>query len=92
MAAENLLSMIEPTAGGAIGFSTIFLLIMFVVLTLTAIHIYFKTQESYKLAISIPGPNPVPLLGNALLALGKTPNGKKAASKPMLMCRMLDFS
>lgn len=75
MAAENLIPMIEPAASGAIGFSTIFLLIMFVILTITAIHVYFKTQESYKFAIEIPGPNPIPILGNALMAIGKTPNG-----------------
>lgn len=74
--ADNLLTMIEPTAGGGIGFSTIFLLIMFFILTISAIHVYFKTQESYKLAIEIPGPEPIPIFGNALMALGKTPNGK----------------
>lgn len=75
MAAENLIPMIEPAASGAIGFSTIFLLIMFVILTITAIHIYFKTQESYKFAIEMPGPDPIPIFGNALMAIGKTPNG-----------------
>lgn len=74
--ADNLLTMIEPTASGGIGFSTIFLLIMFCILTITAIHVYFRTQDSYKMAIEIPGPEPVPIFGNALLALGKTPNGK----------------
>lgn len=74
--AETLLTIIKPAASGEIGFSTIFLLILFFILTITAIHVYFKTQESYKLAIEIPGPDPIPILGNALLALGKTPNGK----------------
>lgn len=82
MAAENILTTMEPSASGVIGFSTVFLLIMFVVLTIAAIHFYFKTQESYKLAIKIPGPPPIPILGNALLALGKTPNGKTPESKP----------
>ncbi|XP_037050111.1 cytochrome P450 4g15-like [Bradysia coprophila] len=44
------------------------------VLVITAIHLYYKSQESYKLAIQIPGPVPLPILGNALMALGKTPN------------------
>lgn len=90
MAAENLLTMIEPTASGTIGFSTIFLLIMFVVLTMTAIHVYFKTRESYKLAIAIPGPPPIPILGNALLALGKTPTGKTSAAN-LFECKVLVF-
>lgn len=59
--AENLLTMIGPAAGDGNGFSTIFLLIMFSILTITAIHYYFKTQESYKLAIEIPGPTPIPI-------------------------------
>lgn len=76
--AENLLTMIGPAASAGVGFSTVFfLLIMFIVLTITAIHVYFKSKESYKLGIEIPGPDPIPILGNALLALGKTPNGKQ---------------
>lgn len=74
--AGNLLAMFGPSAASEIGFSTIFLLIMFSILTITAIHFYYKTQESYKLAIEIPGPIPIPILGNALMAVGKNPNGK----------------
>lgn len=75
--ADNLLTMIDSPASGGVGFSTIILLIMFVLLTITAIHVYFKTQQSYKYAIEIPGPEPIPILGNALIALGKTPTGKQ---------------
>lgn len=72
---DNLLTLIGPESSG-IGFLTIFLFIMFVILAVTAIHVYYKSQESYQLALRIPGPEPIPILGNALMALRKTPNGK----------------
>lgn len=43
---------------------------------LTAVHFYFKSRESFKLAMQIPGPDPLPLLGNAHLAVGKSSHGK----------------
>lgn len=73
--ADNLLTLVGPENSG-IGFSTVFILILFVILAIAAIHVYYKSQESFKLGIQIPGPEPIPILGNALMALGKTPNGK----------------
>lgn len=76
MMGDNIATLINGPASSGIGFSTVFILILFIILALTAIHVYFKSQESYKLGIQIPGPEPLPILGNALLALGKTPDGK----------------
>lgn len=73
--ADNLLTLVGPGSVG-VGFSSIFILILFVILAVTAIHFYYKSQESFKLGLRIPGPEPLPLLGNALIAVGKTPNGK----------------
>lgn len=72
---DNLLPLVGPENSG-IGFSAVLIVILFVILTVTAIHYYYKTQESYQLGSRIPGPDPIPILGNALMALGKTPNGK----------------
>lgn len=75
--AENVLTIVEgPEINPGIGFSIIFIPILFVILAVTAIHVYFKSQESYKFAIRIPGPEPIPILGNALMAIGRTPNGE----------------
>lgn len=74
--ADKLLTLIEPASSGNIGFSTVFFLLLFIILAITAIHVYYKSQESFKLALQIPGPDPIPILGNALMALGKTPNRK----------------
>lgn len=73
--ADKLLTFDGPEISG-IGFSSVFILILFVILVVTAIHVYYKSQESYKLGIRIPGPEPIPILGNALMAVGKSPNGK----------------
>ncbi|XP_031623600.1 cytochrome P450 4g15-like [Contarinia nasturtii] len=71
--AENILTVMTPQTSG-VGFSSIFILIMFIILVITAIHLFYKSQESFKLGIQIPGPEPIPILGNALMALGKSPN------------------
>lgn len=42
---------------------------------LAAIHFYYKSQESFKFASEMPGPAPLPIFGNALMALGKSPTG-----------------
>lgn len=73
--ANNLLTLASPENSG-ISLLAIFILIVFVILAITAIHFYYTSQESFKLGIRIPGPTPIPILGNALLALNKTPNGK----------------
>lgn len=77
--ANHLLTLISPETN-SIGFSAIFTLIMFAILVIVAIHVYYKSQESFKLGILIPGPDPLPILGNALMALGRTPNGKLPTS------------
>lgn len=73
--ADNLLTLVDSETS-SIGFSTILIPILFVILAVTAIHAYYKSQESFKLGIRIPGPEPIPILGNALMAVGKSPNGK----------------
>lgn len=73
----DVLELMGPASTG-VGFSfpSVFLLILFFIVAITAVHVYFKNQESYKLGYEIPGPEPLPILGNALMAIGKTPNGK----------------
>ena len=45
-----------------------------VILIVTAIGWYFKTQHAnYQLALKIPGPHGFPIIGNALTFLGKSP-------------------
>lgn len=73
---DNIATLINGPASSGIGFATIFILIMFIILAVTAIHVYCKSQESYKLGMQIPGPDPIPILGNALMAVGKTPERK----------------
>lgn len=73
--ANNLLTLVGPENSG-ISFSTIFILILFVILAITAIHFYYISQDSFKFGMRIPGPEPIPIFGNALMAIGKTPNRK----------------
>lgn len=49
------------------------------VVALALVHLYFVSRESYKLAIQFPGPKPIPLLGNALLAVGLSNNGRSTS-------------
>ncbi|KAG4071250.1 hypothetical protein HA402_003954 [Bradysia odoriphaga] len=70
---SDLLALIGLESAG-IGLCTSSMLFISSVLVITAIHVYYKSQESYKLAREIPGPVPLPIIGNALMALGKTPN------------------
>lgn len=76
--AQNVLTLIDPVASSGLGFTfaTLFIVILFMILAVTCIHVFYKSQESFKLGLQIPGPEPIPILGNALMALGKTPNGK----------------
>ncbi|XP_037050112.1 cytochrome P450 4g15-like [Bradysia coprophila] len=69
----NLLALFGLESAG-IGLSTAFMLLISSILIITVIHMYFKSQESYKLAIQIPGPTPLPIIGNVLLGIGRTPN------------------
>lgn len=77
---DNIATLMNGPASSGIGFSTVFILIMFIILAITAIHMYYKSQESYKLGMQIPGPDPIPILGNALMAIGKTPERKFSCS------------
>lgn len=76
--AQNVLTLIDPVASSGLGFtfSALFIVVLFMILAVTCIHVFYKSQESFKLGLQIPGPEPIPILGNALMALGKTPNGK----------------
>lgn len=76
--ADNLLTLMDPVGSSSgIGFSAVFFVISFIILAVTCIHMFYKSQESFKLGIQIPGPEPVPIFGNALMALRRTPNGKQ---------------
>lgn len=50
------------------------LLLVFVILT--AVHLYYSNTESYKLGLQLPGPPPIPLLGNALMAIRLSGHGE----------------
>lgn len=64
------------TASTGFGFSPFFIPFLLLIVVLAAIHFYYQSQESYKLALLIPGPTPLPIFGNALMAIGKSPHGK----------------
>lgn len=64
------------TASAGCGFSAFFITFLLFIVVLAAIHFYYQSQESYKLAYLMPGPTPLPIFGNALLAIGKSPHGK----------------
>lgn len=73
---DNLYTLDDGLEASSIGFSTIFISILLVILVITLIHLYFTSQESYKLGIRIPGPEPFPIFGNALMAIGVSPDSK----------------
>lgn len=55
---------------------TLALIALLVFVIFLAVHLYYSRTESFKLGIEIPGPYPLPILGNALMAIGKTSHGE----------------
>lgn len=72
---EQILTVAANSASNGIAYSGFLIFSSLVFVVIAAIHFYYKSQESYKLAMRIPGPDPLPIFGNALMALGKTPTG-----------------
>lgn len=52
------------------------LISLLVLVIFLAVHLYFSRTESFKLGLEIPGPYPLPILGNAHMAIGKTSHGE----------------
>lgn len=73
--AANLLTLTGGESTG-VAFSATFTILGISILIAAIVHFYYRSTEAFKLAIQIPGPDPIPLLGNALMAVGKNSNGK----------------
>lgn len=56
--------------------STTFYILLTTTLVLWFVHWWRQQSHFFKLGNSIPGPSGLPFLGNALIALGRTPNGE----------------
>lgn len=56
--------------------STTFYILLTTTIVLWFVHWWKQQSHIFKLGNSLPGPSGIPFLGNALIALGRTPNGK----------------
>ena len=56
--------------------SATFYILLTTTLVLWFVHWWRQQSHFFKLGNSIPGPSGLPFLGNALIALGRTPNGE----------------
>lgn len=54
----------------------IFYPLLLVATGLWLLHRWQQKSKLYKLGNKIPGPMPLPIFGNALMAIGKPPSGK----------------
>lgn len=72
----NKVSMISAASGFSVVWMWLAVFVGLVLVTMLAVHLYYIRTESYKLALEIPGPYPLPLLGNAHMAIGKSSNGE----------------
>lgn len=50
--------------------------IVFVIVSLTLLHVYLQSRRIARIGNKIPGPPPLPIIGNAHLVWNKTHNGK----------------
>lgn len=70
---------IESTTWGwsmGLGSTPILATLLVASAVLYAIHYYQTNSRLHKLGDKLPGPPGIPFLGNALLAVGKSPHGK----------------
>lgn len=62
------------------------------VLLATGLWLLYRWQQQsklHKLGNKLPGPLPIPLFGNALLALGKKPEGKTTSDRTLTKSTVL---
>lgn len=50
--------------------------LIFVFISLALLHVYLQSRRIAKLGNRIPGPTPLPIIGNAHMVWNKTHNGK----------------
>lgn len=61
-----------------LSFSSIIMVVLIGIITLLVVYEYwFRNLRYVKLGNQIPGPKSFPLIGNAYLAIGQSPGGKR---------------